>query len=103
MSNISENFAHDPLDHEYVAAAMRRARVIRSLTFASWANRFWLAVKRAAADRRNRIGRAVRPLSHAIARPAQRTNVARPVTAAELRAVFGGPANTAGPAWRKSA
>ncbi|HSE79743.1 MAG TPA: hypothetical protein VLG66_17220 [Alphaproteobacteria bacterium] len=103
MSNISENFAHDPLNHEYVAAAMRRARVIRSLTFASWANRFWVALKRTAADQPKRIARAARPLSHAIARPAQRTNAARPVTAAELRAVFGGPANTAGPAWRKSA
>lgn len=103
MAYITENLDRDPLNHDQIEAAMRRARVIRSQTFAALADRLWLGLKRAAKAEPARIVRGVRPFTLVFGRPAPQTKAARPVTAVELRAVFGTPANTPRGAWRRSA
>jgi len=103
MSHLPNGLFHSQIAYEQIEAAMQGARVIRSKALVAFAQRIWLGLKRAAGVEPGRFVQAARPLARALKRSASQANHARPITAAELRAVFGAPANASGGAWRKSA
>jgi hypothetical protein len=99
MSQLPLNYPPTEIDPEYVEAAMRNARVLRSAAAASLLRQLWSGLRRAFGFEVTRDRAAVPHLKSHSSPP----RVVPPVTADELRRVFGGPARSASAGWRKSA